>query len=1051
MALSGNLQAQLFPNPATLSTGQGAPGSLDPLWLVSPWYTTSPPNPMGLTYNPALINNNCAPGAWVNPASLPPPVNNGNWITGSDAPCSSNTNDGYRYFRLTLNLPPDCNGNSVTTAGNYVLYFSGYADNTISDVFINGNSTGISGGNYSAGGQLNMTLIGPWVAGINYVDVLMYNFPAGGSANPYGLLLVANSTASSAADGDGDGVSDLNDQCPCQPGSLADGCPASIIGDTIICKGESTTLTATGIGTYLWNTGSTNVSITVNPIIPTSYYVLVTTSTNFKDSSAINVSVNSSPIVSITGDTLLCKGESTSLTASGGGTYVWNSGSTNASIMISPASTTNYKVVVTNANGCKDSLYESVTIFPKPIANFAFTNQCNGTAIPYNSISTINNPDIITSWNWDLGDGSILNGSNPSHTYSSPGNYNVTLIVNSNNACSDTTTKQVTVFNTPIAGFTHSDVCLGDSMHFTNTSSVILPASISNYVWNFADNSSTSSINDPTHFYANAGMYTVKLVTTTADGCSDTVSIPAKAFDSPGNAFIVSNSCLSDSATFANASISPTMGSIANWSWDFGDGSAINTTLWSPSHLFASAGNFLVTLITHSTNLGCPDTLQKIVTIYPMPIASFGFTNVCVNQAMNFNDLSIVSGGNIASRIWNFGDGTSLSTVQNPNHVYASPGTFTVSLIVTTNNGCKDSISKSVVIHPMPAAHFSTSNVCDGNIVHYADLSNILNTDTIQSWTWNFGDNTPDINNANSSHLFASYGSYSVQLLVVSNFGCSDSVTKITVVNPNPVVNFKASKLLGCEPLCIGFQDSSSVATGSNIKWEWDVGDGNAINNSPAFDHCYSNDSIFAANILTVILTVSSDSGCVSTLTKNNYITVYPNPNARFTVHPETTTITDPIISITDLSSGATSWNWNFGDLTTSAIHNPAPYTYADTGSYTITLITANQYGCIDTASETVIIEPDFVFYIPSAFTPNGDNINDNFSGKGIFISKYEMTIFDRWGNLIFLSDDINKPWDGKANHGTEIAEGDVYIYSINVIDFKKRKHVYKGIVTLIR
>ncbi|MDP1746371.1 MAG: hypothetical protein Q8L90_12385, partial [Bacteroidota bacterium] len=152
--LSGDVHSQSFPNPATLSTGQGTPGSLDPIWTVSPWYSSSPPNPMGLSYSPALINNNCAPGAWVDPAALPPPINNGNWITGSDAPCSGNTNDGYRYFRLTINLPSDCNGNSVTIAGNYTLYLSGYADNTISDVFINGNSTGISGGGFSSGTQL---------------------------------------------------------------------------------------------------------------------------------------------------------------------------------------------------------------------------------------------------------------------------------------------------------------------------------------------------------------------------------------------------------------------------------------------------------------------------------------------------------------------------------------------------------------------------------------------------------------------------------------------------------------------------------------------------------------------------------------------------------------------------------------------------------------------------------------------------------------------------------------------------------------------------------
>lgn len=186
--LSNLSLGQTFPNPATLSTGQGAPDSLDPIWLVSQWYPNNPPNPMGLIYGPALINNNCAPGSWVTPSSLPSPINNGNWITGTSTPCNNNTNDGYIYFRLQLNLPSTCNGNNVATNGNYTLYLSGYVDDNISDVFINGVSQGINGGSYTPGGELNMALTGPWVGGLNYVDIQVYNFPNGGLVNPYGLL-----------------------------------------------------------------------------------------------------------------------------------------------------------------------------------------------------------------------------------------------------------------------------------------------------------------------------------------------------------------------------------------------------------------------------------------------------------------------------------------------------------------------------------------------------------------------------------------------------------------------------------------------------------------------------------------------------------------------------------------------------------------------------------------------------------------------------------------------------------------------------------------------
>lgn len=214
------LIAQQFPNPATLSTGQGAQGTNDPIWQVSDWFYTLPQSPLTLNYVPAYISNNCAPGAWIDPTTLPPPVNNGNWISGSDMICSGNA--GYRYFRLTLNLPPNCGNFSVTNPGAYTLYFDGYVDNTLIDVMINGvseNLPNLPGGNFMAGGQVSLVIDGPWVPGVNYVDFLVYN-----GGGPYGLLMVANSTNSSSSDSDGDGVPDLYDQCMCDFGNNPYGC-----------------------------------------------------------------------------------------------------------------------------------------------------------------------------------------------------------------------------------------------------------------------------------------------------------------------------------------------------------------------------------------------------------------------------------------------------------------------------------------------------------------------------------------------------------------------------------------------------------------------------------------------------------------------------------------------------------------------------------------------------------------------------------------------------------------------------------------------------------
>jgi gliding motility-associated-like protein len=395
LVLTINGYSQLFPNPPTLSTGQGAIGTFDPIWLASPWYTSSPPNPMGLTYTPALINNNCAPGSWVDPASLPAPVNNGNWITGNDANCANNTADGYRYFRLTLDLPPDCNGSSVAVNGNYILYLSGYVDNSITDVFVNGTSLGISGGNYSVGTQLNLTLPGPWVPGINYVDIQIYNIP-NGVGNPYGLLLVANSAATANTDTDGDGISDITDLCPCEAGFASNGCPPPITPDTQICLGESTTIEVATAGTFLWSNGETTGSIVVTPNVTTTYTCTITYPNSTQENLSSTVTVL--PSYNTTISQLICEGE----------TYLFAGNPYNQ--------TGNYSVINQTVNGC-------------------------------DSISNLNltvNPIYTETVNQSICQGETVNFEGTS--YSSPGTYQVTL--NSSQGCDSVRILNLTVLNT---------------------------------------------------------------------------------------------------------------------------------------------------------------------------------------------------------------------------------------------------------------------------------------------------------------------------------------------------------------------------------------------------------------------------------------------------------------------------------------------------------------------------------------------------------------------------------------------------------------------------
>lgn len=671
----------------------------------------------------------------------------------------------------------------------------------------------------------------------------------------------------------------------------------SLSPSSSVCIGDSVQINAGGAFTYSWLpiaglNAPPGTTVIAGPLITTEYFVTGTDINNCSVTDSLIITVDSLPIASITGNASICNGDSTTLTASGGGTYLWSTGATTTAISVSPSSPATYSVIVKNSNDCIGSASINVDVHPLPVPQFSVANVCVGSSVMFINLSTINSPETIQAY-----------------------------------------------------------------------------------------------------------------------------------------------------------------------SWDFGDGSPLNNTQ-SPSYLFALDSSYSVQLQAVS-NFGCSDSIIKIVTINPKPMVNFTADDTagCALLCVSFQDLSSVNTGNNFSWLWDFGDGSATSNTTNSNHCYSnnsSPVFFNVTLTVTSDSGCVSTLSKInyISVYPNPTAEFSTANVCAGTAVSFTDLSSIPVNTTIQSWTWNFGDGSL-VHSGQSvpgGHLYATANDYNVELVIVSNFGCLDSTTKPVTVNPNPVVNFSSSDTVGCEPLCISFQNSSSVLTGVNVQWAWNVGDGSPGTTSQSFDHCYINDSVGSPNSFNVTLTVTSDSGCVTTLPKNNYITVYPNPDASFIVEPQAMTITNPVISITDLSTGVDHWNWNFGDGSdTSSVYNTSSYTYADTGTYTLILITSTQYNCVDTAYQTIVIEPDFVFYIPNAFTPDGDGINDSFSGKGIFIKKYEMTIFDRWGNLIYKTDDIDKPWDGKANRGNEIAQKDVYVYVVKLTDFKNRDHAYNGIVTLVK
>lgn len=471
-------------------------------------------------------------------------------------------------------------------------------------------------------------------------------------------------------------------------------------------------------------------------------------------------------------------------------------------------------------------------------------------------------------------------------------------------------------------------------------------------------------------------------------------------------------------------------------------------------------------------------TDSAIVTVNGLPTAIItGSTTVCKNETgpqlaftgtgttLPYTFSYTINNGSPQALVCAAGD--SIATIAAPTTV---DGTFLYSLISVQDASSTTCVqlqtdTAQVIVNPLPTAQITgTTSICDGNAAPTITFTGASST-TPYTFTYNLnnGSNqTVSSTNGNSASITAPNtpnGLYTYTLISVqdgSNNACfqTQNGTALITINPNPIVTFTSSDSLGCSPLCINFIDQSNIATGANILQTWKFGDG-IINTNAA--HCYINDPSNGGSYsnpinYTVTLIVTSDSGCVDSLTKTNFISTNPNPDASFTLNPQKANIVNPIIALTNTSLGATSWQWSFGDSTTiSTDQNPLPHTYADTGSYQVMLITTNQFQCVDTAFETVVIEPDFMFYIPSAFSPNGDGLNDYFICKGLFFTDFELRIFDRWGNLIFTSTDVNIGWDGKSNKTGNLVQQETYVYAIHLTDLTKKVHTYRGIVTVLK
>lgn len=387
---------------------------------------------------------------------------------------------------------------------------------------------------------------------------------------------------------------------------------------------------------------------------------------------------------------------------------------------------------------------------------------------------------------------------------------------------------------------------------------------------------------------------------------------------------------------------------------------------------------------------------------------------------------------------WSFGDGTT-DTAAAPAHTYTSAGVYTVTLIASDAGACNgsDTVQATITVSNDSVAAgftFTTSGTCDSLVSQFN--SNAVNASAIN---WYFGDGATGTGN-NPTHAYTIPGSYTIMQVVTNPSGCvtNDTAFATIIFEPSVTAAFTVTDVCLSAPLVI--QNNSAGATG----FLWDFGDGTQIAGSNP-QHTYTTLGSYS-----ITLIASNPASCNKADTVGLNVNIFAPPLADFQVSPSSTGEPGQLFTLTDLSTGASQWNWSLGDGTTSFLQN-AQVAYTQAGTYNICLLVTSIEGCQDSICKKVSVLKEFEggIYLPTAFSPNGDGVNDQFLVYGGGISDMHLVVYNRWGQILFESFDQSLGWDGTFKGIPQNIE--VYAYMLIATMADGSQVSQSGNVTLLR
>ncbi|MBC8344005.1 MAG: PKD domain-containing protein, partial [Bacteroidetes bacterium] len=694
-----------------------------------------------------------------------------------------------------------------------------------------------------------------------------------------------------------------------------------------------------GTITYLWDFDDGSSSTSVDPVHTFGYadtfLVKLTASSDFscKDSISKNtyIHVHPEPVASfIMDDSTQCLKwndflfTNKSTISSGTFTQNWYLGDNTVSSDYSlnhsylNHDTFTVKLMIISDYLCKDSVLHTAIVYPMPVMGYDIddSSQCmQNNSFHFTDTTTIASGTFSSIWYF--GNGDTSSKSNPDNSYGNPDTFPVTLISSSTLGCIDTVTKNVYVHPMPVANFSVNDTAQSfkdNNFIFTNNSSI--PTGSMNYLWLFGDGN-TSTQQNPVHVYATDDTFEVKLTILSDNGCRDSFNMTVYVFPTPEVDFSINDStqCFNENYFEFTNSTTINWGNVT-YNWYFGDGdtsSSLNT-----SHIYTSDDTFYVKLLATSET-GAKDSAIRVVIVYPSPQPDYSINDSqqCLNEnEFTFNNLSSINSGNQAFS-WDFGDAT-FSNFSNPVKTYLVEDTFTVTLIVTSDLSCRDTIEKTVYVFPSPIAAYSIndSQQClNENLFNFTNATTITSGNLMYQWYYGDGDSS---GSEHPSHIYTSDDTFKVNLIASSLLGCFDTIQKTTYIFPSPISSFTINDSIQCfNGNQFVFNNNSSINSGSQ-SYQWSFGDGSSSSLTDP-SHTYSLDDTFSVKLIS-----TSNLNCVDTAFKTTY--VLPNPLPAFNINDSQQCINENLFIFTNTSTintGTQTYRWTFGDGSSSSLTDP--------------------------------------------------------------------------------------------------------------------------------